>query len=333
MSALNTPEDYAFATTAVAVGGYISGSGVLNVSSTAAPFPQTQQFRIAILDVLTLDVKAILKVTTLTSSTAWGVMSDGLDANCNAGDIVSCDLTPDSMDQIRKDMSQFGTYASLPSTAGQKQGNRFKPTDSPFDFIYTGSIWQAYHRDLPCTPAGAVADYTGVNTGASWTAVDSGGVISFHAGGSQVRGLYKTQPSTPYKVSMFFNHAALLDNSSLVALGFYDGTKLMQAEMLFNLTNGIQLRVEKWNSVSSDNGTLGSSTLTGFVSGAPAGLYFRVGNTGSTLSFDWSMDGINWWSLGTEAVGTFITPTKVGFSGYSSSSRDVYASIYTQTVT
>jgi hypothetical protein len=46
------------------------------------------------------------------------------------------------MDQIRKDLVQFGTFANLPSTVGQKQGNRYRCTDVPAELIYDGAAWQ-----------------------------------------------------------------------------------------------------------------------------------------------------------------------------------------------
>jgi len=74
--------------TTVAAGGYTAASGVLNVASTAAPFPQVGDFRIAIYDVSTGVLKVILKVTAINSSTQFAVTAEGTDAAANATDIV-----------------------------------------------------------------------------------------------------------------------------------------------------------------------------------------------------------------------------------------------------
>jgi hypothetical protein len=74
--------------TYVASGGYTAGSGVLNVDSTAAPWPQVGDFRISIFDQTTEVLKVILKVTAVTNATQFAVTAEGTDANAGAGDLV-----------------------------------------------------------------------------------------------------------------------------------------------------------------------------------------------------------------------------------------------------
>lgn len=94
------PVDYAYATTTVNA-SYTAGSGSLTVVSTASPFPQTRVFFISIFDQSSFNLKAMLKVTVLNSGTNWSVEADGLDANCNVGDIVVCSLTPGMIASIQ----------------------------------------------------------------------------------------------------------------------------------------------------------------------------------------------------------------------------------------
>lgn len=85
----------------VASGGYTAGSGVLNVNSTAAPWPQVGDFRISIFGQNTNSLKVILKVTAINSSTQFAVTAEGTDANADAGDLVyGCVVTAGVMKNI-----------------------------------------------------------------------------------------------------------------------------------------------------------------------------------------------------------------------------------------
>jgi hypothetical protein len=74
--------------TTIAAGGYTAGSGVLNVVSTGAPFPQVGNFSISIYDAATKALKVILTVTAINSETQFAVTAEGSDANANVDDIV-----------------------------------------------------------------------------------------------------------------------------------------------------------------------------------------------------------------------------------------------------
>lgn len=74
--------------TAVAAGGYTAGSGVLNVDSTAAPWPQTGNYRIGIYDQSTGALKVLLEVTAVNSGTQFAVTAEGNDANAAEDDDV-----------------------------------------------------------------------------------------------------------------------------------------------------------------------------------------------------------------------------------------------------
>lgn len=74
--------------TAVAAGGYTAASGVLNVDSTAAPWPQTGNFRISIFDKDDDSLKVILKVTAVNSATQFAVTAESVDASADEDDVV-----------------------------------------------------------------------------------------------------------------------------------------------------------------------------------------------------------------------------------------------------
>ena len=74
--------------TKVAAGGYTAGSGVLNVDSTAAPFPQIGDYRIGIYNQSTGALKVLLKVTAVNSASQFAVTAEGTDANAAEDDDV-----------------------------------------------------------------------------------------------------------------------------------------------------------------------------------------------------------------------------------------------------
>lgn len=162
-----------------------------------------------------------------------------------------------------------------------------------------------------------IGTFTWVNQGAATaTQTVSGGSVLMTmplVAGLNWRGLFTTPPATPYKVKTQF---ASLAGTTITDTGlyFYDGTKLMGIEFL-GLTTPVQtaVRVEKIANVTTDSSNpfisenYGSSSLSG--------MWFQLRNNGTTLFFDVSRDGINFLNLYSEAVGTFITPTKIGYGG------------------
>ncbi len=271
-------------------GGYTAGSGLLNVTDTATgsglqPFPLNPEFDVVIIDLATNLPKALLQVIGINSSTQFAVVNNGgIDVNCNAGDIVRCVQTRRSLRQAIIDISRASIY----------------------------------------TPPGPVSGWTGRNTGANWTATDSVGdsinIQLTRNASLNWRLLTKTQPSTPYKRVIFVKAVAPWANSSTFGAYFYDGTKLMGIEVLFqaNTTGGLlvpifTLRVEKITNTTTDGST--PATLVGAGLVIASGIWLRLQNDGSTLSFDWSLDGVVWNTLFSEAVGTYITPTDYGVGG------------------
>ena len=69
-------------------GDYTAGSGILNVASTGAPWPQSATFHVGIFDQNSKQLKVILVVSAINSATQWAVSAEGSDANANDGDLV-----------------------------------------------------------------------------------------------------------------------------------------------------------------------------------------------------------------------------------------------------
>jgi hypothetical protein len=168
-----------------------------------------------------------------------------------------------------------------------------------------------------------VAGWTGVNTGAAWTATDIGGTI--HAeiartGTLNVRGLVKAQPSTPYTcIGHFHAQQDMTGTSGAMNAGlyFYDGTKLMGLEYLTGTTNAdaFTIRVQKWTNITTASTAHGATSKQMGASPFGSGAWVRLVNNGTNLTFAYSLDGLVWEQIFSEAVGTFLTPTHYGFGG------------------
>ncbi len=317
MSSLVTPESYVDnCSTTVASGGYTAASGVLNVASTGSPFPQTQQFHFYIADATTKAVKAIGKATAINSGTQWAVTMS-LDVNANQNDLVVLSLCADAMDQIRADVNQIGTRANLPSTTGQKAGNSYTCSDSPYDYLYDGSAWQARFGCFPVTEP-VSGNFSWANQGGASVSSTQGGealTAPNSASADALRVRYIAGPSTPYTITAAFL-LTMANNATgfpQVGLCFYNSTsgKLVTIGLTGWNSNGAGSILQKWNSVSSFNGNY--IGLTSMPWAANQLCWLRVNDTGTNFVFSISMDGVNWIVVETVSRTDFLTPDKVGY--------------------
>lgn len=141
------------------------------------------------------------------------------------------------------------------------------------------------------------------------------------------------QPTTPFKiVAQLRSGQALGTNSQTAGIYFYDGTKLMGIEILTQVSPSNVMRVEKITNVTTDSSTPASTTVTGAMAQfAPSWLQLR--NSGSSVFFDFSLDGQNFINLYNEAIGTFITPTSIGFGGAETvTTANLYVSLLSWTL-
>jgi hypothetical protein len=169
-----------------------------------------------------------------------------------------------------------------------------------------------------------ISNFTWVNQGtATATQTISPGPILMQINDNAAlnwRGLFATQPATPYKVKAQWKmYITSFTNSQTSGIYFYDGTKLMGMEFLTQSGLG-ELRVEKINSVTSDNSTAfvtGNQYSTFMIGPLYTPFWSQLRNSGSNIYFDYSWDGTNFVNVFSEAIGTFITPTKIGFGGVS----------------
>ena len=153
---------------------YTAGSGSISVSS-ATGFPTAGTFSVTILNAAGT-VLLIFRVTSVSGTTFTG-SAEGSDASAASGSIVQGTmLTTAALTQIRADAIQFGTRANLPSTTGQLKGNLYRCTDSPYEYIFDGSVWQPYVFGFNVVEP-VLANFTQVNVDKTTFVTTYGGII------------------------------------------------------------------------------------------------------------------------------------------------------------
>ena len=108
------------------------------VVNSSAGYPSTGNFRIL--------VGTEIMIVTAVSGTTWTVTraAEGTSASgYPSTTAVNHILTAGGVDGIRAAISQFGTYANLPTT-NMVTGDRYKATDSVYELIYNGTSWDHY---------------------------------------------------------------------------------------------------------------------------------------------------------------------------------------------
>jgi hypothetical protein len=193
-----------------------------------------------------------------------------------------------------------------------------------------GVAWQAYASVVSAqTPSFPMtvpqqSGFSWVNQGSStFTQTAPGGptvmVIAPNAS-LNWRGLFITQPSPPYKIRVQIRALSANVNSQTTGLYFYDGTKLYGIEVLNQAGSVNTLRVEKITNVTTD-GSTAASVILGIIGSMPIWLQLR--NSGTTLNFDYGLDGVNFVNLFSESVGVYMTPTQVGWGGLNATTSNV----------
>ena len=229
--------------------------------------------------------------------------------------------------------SLWYTGSGAPGTiGGQANGDMYLDTASGAVYELVSGTWT-----LECNitgPTGASGSSSGcpalsafswVNQGSNGAAtqVVTGGPIMLTITDNSAlnwRLLAVSQPSTPYKLQAQFRAITTpWANSQTIGFYFYDGTKLLGIEYLSQLAGGV-FRAERITSVTSDDATmatLNTQSTTQIISPVPSPFWVQLRNNGSTLYLDYGLDGANFINLYSEAVGAWLTPTKICFGGIS----------------
>lgn len=292
--------------------GYIAGSGVLNVLSTSGITLNSGDTCRLSLYTGSPELAVILIVSAVNSGTQFAVTAEGADSNASDGDLVLNTLTAGGMNQIRTDISMIGTHADLPNpgSAFLVEGQRYKCTDCPYEYIYSGSAWDAFVFGFPVVEP-VLANFTKVNVGLS-TFDSQGGIgqqVSGSGGSQNIQVLCAPIPgSGAYYVDAAF--IGSIQSSCVAGMGLSAGNSSSNAFVYLNAPwsgTTFQFQGSQFNSTSSFNSN--DFNLTLFPLGPV--VWLRLYDDGTT-NRHWyvSPDGINWTLLATESRTNFITPAQ-----------------------
>ncbi len=218
-----------------------------------------------------------------------------------------------------------GACSSLPGSV-PASGTYYQCSDTPYNFISDGSAWHGYFATYPITVPLVCASWTWVNQLSS--SCGGGGnyplILTTPSNASLSNALLvRAVPSTPYSITATFTVPIIdLANACCLNAGlvFYasGSTKFVAFEVGTgfnenNCTVGTPcLRVEEWNSPTSDNTGLQTGRYL-YGASVPGGFTLKIRDDGTHRTYYLSSDGglnfIQWYQ---EASGTFITPTHYG---------------------
>jgi hypothetical protein len=302
------------AATTVASGGYTAGSGVLNVGSTASPFPSSGTFSVLIQNNTTGETVVLLRVSAVNSGTQWAVAAEGSDANASAGYNVYAVLSVDGLNQIRSDICQMGTYASLP-TSIPVAGTQYICTDCQLNFFSNGSAWIAFFMGIPVTVTPLTASFTKVGTG---TMSDATGGLLIVGNSSAITWWTIASPSVPFTFTAAFYQVASGEGAA-IGIVTSDGTKYERFQLYGNTPTvmGVYYRATATGGDSLLQGATQNSSSIPFF--APV-IFFRMVLDSTHRTFyvgDGSVDG--WVQFYQESATANLTTSEIGVFMYGGS--------------
>lgn len=122
---------------------------------------------------------------------------------------------------------------------------------------------------------------------------------------------YKAAPATPYTITALIASTRSTNSHNAIGIGWYDGTaKLHVLTFSFNASapNLALPRVEKWNSVTSHNGTDAATTSNAYSQP----IWLRIADDGTNVKFWFSQDGASFYQIFSVAKASGF----LGASGY-----------------
>lgn len=215
------------------------------------------------------------------------------------------------LNYIQTNSSQvlIGTRANLPGSV-PVAGTTYVCTDSPYEYVSTGSVWSAFFYGQPVTePIPGNFSWMNQNTATLTTTFGGMQLFSPHTSG-QVNIQYLAYPSTPFTRTMAFlpsNPVAATNNG--MGFVFSDGTKIETFFLVMGTV--VQLQVDTGATAA---GGLTANLFNATYQGITSLVWLQYSDSGSNRTFKISLDsGSTWYQLYTEATNTFLTPTRLGF--------------------
>lgn len=126
-------------------------------------------------------------------------------------------------------------------------------------------------------------------------------------------------PSAPFAISIYHRSFQFSQNSALSGVYFYDDVSGKAEGIEYVTQDSAQYpRVQQINSTTSDGTTVWapiSSDAANFGGPPYGGIWTKLRSDGTDLYYYVSLDGAAWILLWSEAIGSFLTPTHIGFGG------------------
>ncbi len=157
-----------------------------------------------------------------------------------------------------------------------------------------------------------LSEFEWVNQGTASAVEFPGGIFmkTTALAGYNLRCLVKGAPLPPYTITALIIpqlHAVNYNNCGLV---FYDSSsgKLSTLAFVYNGNYKFEAAIH-WTNATTH---FASKTAIPY-GGQPNFIFLRIKHDGAALRFYWSIDNSNYHEIYNEAVGSFLTPDKVGF--------------------
>ena len=256
----------------------------------------------------------MMLVTSGGNLTTWTV-TRGIEgttiANHFTGAAIIVILTAGSLDALRTQWNGFGTYASKP-TSGMKTGDRYRCTDSPYEYIYNGTTWDAYAYGYKVVEP-SLAAFTQVAVDKSTFDTTHGGIYQMVVGAGSTEHaqvLAQTLPATPYYVDAAFSMIILANNGGCGS-GVSAGTATSNAFALNRV--GWESNANWVYESTLNNSTTSWNANRGQINVMPVVpmIWTRVYDDGTTnRTFYISPNGYNWHQMYQEGRTATFTPNQ-----------------------
>ncbi len=155
-----------------------------------------------------------------------------------------------------------------------------------------------------------LADFTARNSASASTNANGGTYLSAPVSATDNLRYYDMNvPSTPYTITAFILPNLPAVQYLFTGLCWNDGTKLLT----FGIDSGSAINENAITCRDWTNATTHSADNRLLTHYWASGVWLKIADTGANRTTSYSMDGYNFRTHFTEASGTFLTPTKVGF--------------------
>lgn len=163
-------------------------------------------------------------------------------------------------------------------------------------------------------PGGGSALWSWYNQ-SSFTATISGTNVIFKAvaGSTYVTALMQAVPSAPFTMTCKVSILASVANYMGAGLFLHDTGSGKLKYFVNKYNSGWAPELTQFSNVSTFNATLARDALVNVI---PATIYLRIIDDNTNLKYQWSLDGVTYLELYTEARTTYFTANRMGICLY-----------------